>query len=255
MIGIIGFGFVGQAVYSCLEYPKNCYLYDPPKKLDSRESSLSKLEECLAIFCCLPTMTADGRQDFSAYKQLFEERLRGYKGLLIIKSTVLYENISKYEGELNIVHNPEFLCQNSSYEDFYNQDVILLGGRVDLCRRAEDIYVRSFKFANKVHMQYEYCTLEESCNAKYIHNIYHSYKALFWNYVHEVCKNHRKMFKLYSKITGNTFEMQNIYADGKAGFGGACFPKDVAAFHRAHKHQLTDFMLKYNHELRGEEDA
>jgi UDP-glucose 6-dehydrogenase len=53
-------------------------------------------------------------------------------------------------------------------------------------------------------------------------------------------------------ITGNTNEMARVGADGKLGYGGACFPKDVNAWHKIVPHYLTEFMNEYNHFLRGE---
>jgi len=39
--------------------------------------------------------------------------------------------------------------------------------------------------------------------------------------------------------------------NGKMGYGGACFPKDVNAYNFHHKHSLTDFMKTYNEKLRN----
>jgi UDP-glucose 6-dehydrogenase len=44
--------------------------------------------------------------------------------------------------------------------------------------------------------------------------------------------------------------LAQIYADGTPGYGGACFPKDVKAFHGERAHELTEFMIKYNARLR-----
>ena len=99
----------------------------------------------------------------------------------------------------------------------------------------------------------EIVTLEEAIFCKYIHNIYHAYKVLFWNYVQEVTGNSRKYARLYKKIRKDMDnEMSQICADGLPGFGGACFPKDTAAQHQQHPHSLTGFMIEYNKQLRGE---
>jgi UDP-glucose 6-dehydrogenase len=94
--------------------------------------------------------------------------------------------------------------------------------------------------------------VKEAIELKYTHNIYHAYKVLYWNYVHEVCGNQRKIFSLYSKLTGNINELGQIYADGTPGYGGACFPKDVKAFHKERQHQLTEYMIRYNARLRAD---
>lgn len=248
-IGIAGFGFVGQAVASCLVKPENLpgnyVVYDPPQNL----GDLQTLKSCDVIFCCLPTLTVGYDQDFSPYEQFFFD-IEGYTGVLTIKSTVLVSKILPLTEKFNMVMNPEFLNQGNFKEDFYNQKYIILGGRVDHCRKVEEAYRTFFKFKNDVF--FEYCTIPEAIELKYTHNVYHAYKVLYWNFVHERCRSQqRKLAELYSKITGNDFEMQNIHADGTPGYGGACFPKDVKAFHGEQAHELTEFMIKFNARLRG----
>jgi len=250
MIGIAGFGFVGQAMYSCLKIKDYGYnalaIYDPPKGF----SNIKKLSETKAIFCCLPSpMREDGSQDFSAYAGLFTSLIAiGYQGIVVVKSTVLYSNIQPYLDVLHIVMNPEFLNQNTADEDFKNQKIIILGGRADWCAAVEKLYESYFELNNPAFFR---CTEQEAIDIKYTHNVYHAYKVLFWNYIQDTCGNRRKIFSAYSKITGNTFEMQNICADGLPGYGGACFPKDVHAVHSDKFHELTEFMTKYNKKLRG----
>jgi len=76
---------------------------------------------------------------------------------------------------------------------------------------------------------------------------------LFWNFCEEMTGNQRKVFQLYSKIRGckESDEMARINADGKSGYGGACFPKDVNAYNFVHNHELTNFMKAYNDRIRN----
>ena len=246
-IGIAGYGFVGQAVHSCMK--DSCYcIYDPPKNRGSVDALLG----CDIVFCCLPTPTVplnsvNGKQDFSFYEDFFTE-MEGYEGVFVIKSTVLYKNIEPYTKEFNIVYNPEFLNQNNFQKDFYTQKVIVLGGDVEFCKHVEQVYKESFIFENPP--DFEYCSIKEAAELKYTHNTYHAYKVLYWNYIHETCGNQRKIFDMYSRVTGNTHEMARVFSDGKAGYGGACFPKDVGAFHEERPHELTKFMIKYNKKIR-----
>lgn len=243
-IGLAGFGFVGQALYASA---KNIsVIYDPPKS----RGNLNELVGCSHIFCCLPSPPNKYmEQDFSIYEEFLTSLVRArYLGIVIIKSTVLFSNIEKFLSKLKIVMNPEFLNQNTSIKDFINQKTIILGGEIDDCLSVADLYKKEFSFL--VEPTYEFCSIKEAIQIKYMHNIYHAYKVLFWNYVLEVTDNHRKIFSLYSKITGNTFEMQNVGADGRLGYGGACFPKDVGAFDVENPHELTKFMQEYNTRLR-----
>lgn len=245
-IGIVGLGFVGSAVYNAIPLKSNIIVYDKYKK--GYDKNLKSIKSCEYIFTCLPTLeNPDGTQCFDAYEIFFKE-MKGYNGIIIIKSTVLYSNIKKYIDKFNIVMNPEFLNQNTAYDDFKKEKVVILGGRIDHVDKVCKLYNSRI---GKSHCKYEFCTHEEAINVKYIHNNYHAYKVLFWNMVNETTHNTRKIFDLYSKITGNKNEMSQISLDGKLGYGGACFPKDVSAFLQEHSHELTQFMQDYNNKLRN----
>lgn len=255
-LGIAGFGFVGQAVFSSIRKPLLPIIYDPPLGLNG------DLTECDVIFCCLPTPSTKTGQDLSIYEEFFDVFLKAHavkftetSPLFVIKSTILPERLKELSKkyQVKVVANPEFLNQNSAIDDFRHQRVVVLGGRADLCRRAITAYEEWFFLPG--NPRFELCSIEEAYQLKYIHNIYHAYKVLFWNYVYEITGNHRKIFNMYSKVTGKTNEMEKICADGKLGFGGKCFPKDTKAFHEEYNHELTEFILNYNKKLRGEEDA
>lgn len=250
-IGIAGLGFVGSAVYNSLKNKDTLVVYDRYKIDFSSKKCLKELMKCKYIFACLPTlMEDDGEQNFSEFDNFFEE-IKGYNGIVIIKSTCLYSNIEYHLDDFNIVMNPEFLNQNTAFQDFLDEKVTIIGGRIDLCNKVKDLYLNEMNHVRKDDSNFELCSIEEAINIKYIHNNYHAYKVLFWNMVFEVTGNHRKMSDLYSKITGNTNEMSKVALDGELGYSGACFPKDVAAFHGEHEHELTAFMKTYNKRLRG----
>jgi UDPglucose 6-dehydrogenase len=242
-LGICGFGFVGQAVYSCINDNIEPFIYDPPLGFSDHEGLLTQD----VLFCCLPTPTVNGMQDFSYYRGFFKS-LKEYKGILVVKSTVLWRNIQPFFEKYNIVMNPEFLNERNSHLDFRRQRIIILGGRIDHCRKVIAAYTNNFEF--ETTPRFECCTAKEAIDLKYFHNVYHAYKVLYWNYVQELCGNERKIFDMYSKITGNTFEMAQLCADGKPGYGGSCFPKDVKAAHEGTPHELTEFMIKFNKRLR-----
>ena len=71
-VGIVGNGFVGNAVYQNLRDKARCKVYDVDKN-----RSLSSLEEVIQqdfIFVCLPTpMRIDGSCDLSVLDKFFEE--------------------------------------------------------------------------------------------------------------------------------------------------------------------------------------
>lgn len=240
---IIGYGYVGQAVHSIIVEDDKCILsvHDPYKKM------YSNLYDQDIVFICLPT-PFNGDIDISVvreYLNLYKDN--SFKGLIVIKSTIIYSKIAEYFNDLNIVINPEFLNQNTSFEDALNQETVLIGGDFKNSRILVDFYIENTLLNNDV-LKVELCSAKEASEFKYIRNIYGAYKVLFWEFVQNTTGNARKMAELYHKMPYQS-EMSQVSMDGYRGFGGACFPKDVKAFDSHYSDKLTEFMLEYNFDL------
>lgn len=232
-IGIAGFGFVGQAVYGSIKDKQNVIISDPFKNYhnDITQSDM--------LFVCVGTP----ENDFSSVISLLDALdIINYPGVVIVKSTIPYNYLIDYN--LKIVANPEFLNQISAQEDFRKQLYVVLGGERDLTAQVENMYKRYFDLT---FPKYEHCTIEEAMNFKYVRNIYGAFKVLYWNYVEEMYGNSRKMAEMLKNIPQG--EMSLVGLDGKLGYGGACFPKDVNTSHTERPHELTRFMKKYNSRL------
>lgn len=246
---IVGFGNVGQAMYHIIKEKDQVAIYDKHLRHYADPQVLMGSE---IIFVCLPTPNnVKGEQDASAFFEFFDyiEEVQqagavDWHPLFVIKSTILFDNLVPFLDKFRIVMNPEFLSQNSAFADSQNQKVVILGGHIDLMNRVEKFY----KEHTCVEATYEYMTVKEAIDFKYIRNIYGAYKVLFWNWVQEQTGDARKMAELYNKLPQG--EMSTVAADGKPGYGGACFVKDVAAKHDEFPHELTGFMQTYNGRLR-----
>lgn len=262
-IGLIGAGFVGNAVIQNIKPLVNLRIYDIDEK-KSKDTLEDTVLESNFVFCCLPTnMNEDGTQDFKPYHDFFNEVSKlddsdndVNETIFIIKSTSLYSNIKQYVKKYRIVMNPEFLNANSAVEDFKHQNPIILGGEPVDMKAVSTMYDFCFNLNLKdtdISPDYSYLSIEEAINIKYIHNVNHAYKILFWNFVHETTGNARLYASLYKKLReGMNNEMSQISPDGMLGYGGACFPKDVNALnHELGNHELTDFMYKYNKKIRN----
>ena len=245
-IGIAGFGFVGQALYLSIKDKENVVIFNKKPGYNT----IGELMQSDIIFVCLPTpMLDEGKQDTGSIGQLMVAlAAKGYTGVVAIKSTVLYSTVQPWIGPLNIVVNPEFLNQNTAASDFKQQKLIILGGTANHCSIVIDYYRKCFDIDG-----HEYIVVPhvEACNFKYLHNIYHAYQVLFWNYVYELTGNHRKYALMYEKLTGIKPLLSQVCADGKMGYGGACFPKDIHAMQYDSPHILTEYMCEFNKLLRN----
>ena len=130
MIGIIGQGFVGNAVYQKFKkyYSINTYDLDSSKCNSSEQETLDNK----IVFVCLPTpMDEVGRCNTSivegAVKRCFEF---GKTKIVVIKSTVspgTTEKLNQKYPSLQILFNPEFLTERNAVKDYDNQNRIILG--------------------------------------------------------------------------------------------------------------------------------
>ena len=146
-VGIIGNGFVGNAVYQNVRDKVETKIYDVDKN-----RSLNTFDEVLQqelIFVCVPTpMKADGSCDLSILDKLFEDISNKNLEFLeertfIIKSTVPIGTTKKLAEKyplLWIVHNPEFLTARNAVNDLAKADRTVIGGDSTLTSRVAKLY-------------------------------------------------------------------------------------------------------------------
>jgi len=250
LIGIIGaMGFVGSAVYSTVAKHYECVLYDT--KLDNLHKKWKDCLNCHMLIACLPTPVNEDKsgQSTIVYQNFFNKLADdGYKGIVVVKSTILYENVEPWLDRLNIVINPEFLNASTAIDDFANQTHIVLGGRIDHVVRVEDMYKRCLGPDIKII----YCTHKEAIDCKYAHNVINAMKVLMYTMIADNVDDYRKVLRLYCELRGTkeSIEMSRICADGKfKGAGGACFYKDLIAWNSTVDNPMLKGAVEYNEEL------
>lgn len=260
-IGIIGLGMVGGAVFAGSQKCESISTYDVVQSLTTNWDMAWQTDLC---FICVPTPTIGGRQDFAAIIDACE-RLRGmsvegYKGVVVIKSTVLpgtMQYLCERFPQLKFVHNPEFLCERTAKSDYLGQTTVLASGNM------EDMRV----FRRYCHLCLpELRTIQYSENylatewAKYIHNCVLPVKLSFLNEVYDVIGSQSIFDEAVEMATwfGNVGTHSRVPGpDGKRGWGGACFPKDTKAletFALRHGHKMSTLTgaINTNMKVRGE---
>ena len=235
-IGVIGQGFVGNAIYQKFKKYYKVFTYDLQLKLCN--SDLEEiLQRCKIIFVCLPTpMNKDG----SCNLDILEGALREINDqttiddrIVVIKSTIIPGSTDKYNNtykNIEIVFNPEFLTEANAIDDFENQTRILLGGSVKATTKLKQLYSAVFRNTPKIIK-----TDAKSAElVKYVTNTFLSTKVSFANEMYKICK---ALELDYDKI----IEMATLDPrlgdshwgvpgpDGDFGYGGHCFPKDLDA--------------------------
>lgn len=227
-IGILGLGYVGSAV-AWTHRHHQVVARDP--KLGDKSASLEQIRTCDAVYICVPTpMLDDGRCDDSFVKSVLAE-LADYSKIIICKSTVppgVYAYLeSKYS---NIVHAPEFLTAANATADYESATWVLVGGQPDNVERAIAIISTSTIAAT----HYQKTNITTASMFKYLANSFMATKVTFLNEFYQLAKHFDVNWADIKNIAKNDSRLGHTHwdvpgPDGKLGFGGACFPKDISA--------------------------
>tara|TARA_R100001591_G_scaffold118063_2_gene139298 strand:+ start:2218 stop:3030 length:813 start_codon:yes stop_codon:yes gene_type:complete len=258
-IGIIGNGFVGEAQAFAFSPTHEVRVYDiDPLKATH---SLEEVHECDFIFVSVPTpMNKDGSQNLSFIEEVFNHAEEG--PIYIIKSTIIPGTTSvlqKKYPDLNIVFSPEFLTQRTAKLDMMTQARVIFGGDRKLTSECETFYSQRFKNRNYIHTD---TTTAEFI--KYMNNTFFATKVSFMN---EFKRLADKMnvnwstavwgFSADHRLGDSHLDVPG--PDGKLGFGGTCFPKDINAIIDVANNEGIDMNVlkaawKTNLEVRPEKD-
>jgi UDPglucose 6-dehydrogenase len=239
-IGIIGQGFVGNAVKAGFERLYDVLTYDKYKD-DRTNASMEKIvSECQIIFVCLPTPMI--KELGWPHLKIVEDTLKELDKIsattentpvVVVKSTVLPGSCalwSKRFYNITIVFNPEFLTEANAVDDFLNQSRIILGASQDAdLRTLIKVFDKTFPHAFVLRT-----THSEAEMIKYATNCFLAVKVSFANEIYDVCE---KLDIDYDKVISGVALDERVGQshwkvpgpDGHRGFGGSCFPKDLNA--------------------------
>ncbi len=258
-VGIIGCGFVGESQAFAFSPTCNIKIYD----IDPLKSTntLEEVSDCDFVFVCVPTpMNEDGSQNKSFINDVFSKVKKG--PTYIIKSTVLpgtTNEIHSEFSELDIIFSPEFLTERTSKLDMITQSRIIFGGDIKLTKKVEELFEIRFKSRHYIHT--DTVTAEF---IKYMNNTFFATKVSIMNEFYRLSKKLNVNWEtaLYGFAADQRIGDSHLHVpgpDGKLGFGGTCFPKDInALISLAKKYKINMNTLeaawKTNLEVRPEED-
>jgi nucleotide sugar dehydrogenase len=226
MIGIVGNGFVGNAVHQNLKDKDECKVFD----VDPNRSP-NTLNEVLSgdfIFVCLPTpMSINGKCDLSIIEDFFSNLPEQVEGIFVIKSTVPVGTTEKFAQKHKVIHNPEFLTAKNSVEDFKNSERNIIGGKREYCEKFAHYFSEMFP-----HIPNQIVTSIESETIKYFANSFLATKVAYFNKMYDFCQ---ELGIDYDSVKTGVISDSRIGKshtdvpgfDGDRGFGGTCFPKDI----------------------------
>lgn len=188
------------------------------------------------VFIAVPTPpNPDGSVDLKFIEKVAREispAIDSYK-VVVDKSTVpvktgekVAETIKRYapEADFDVVSNPEFLREGSAVEDLMKPDRIVIGADSD----------RAMALMQKVYEPFRAPVLAtDIASAELIKHAANSFLALkisYINAVSAVCEASGADVELVAEGIGMDKRIGRQFLNAGLGYGGSCFPKDIAAF-------------------------
>ncbi len=244
-VGIVGYGRIGSALGQWLaDNNGNCtvLISDPPKGYNE------SLLDVDAVFVSIHIPTeADGTQNIDLLRKIIIDLP---DCPIFVRTTLLPGTCDRLRDETgkSVYFMPEFLTERTAYRDFCSQPMVFTG-EVDLLRAI---------FPGKAFVE---MTSLEAEIAKYAHNVFGAVKVTYFNGIHKIA---RAMGCDYEKIRQGVLLSSYINAehtlvpgpDGKYGYGGKCFPKDVNAFACMNANtsfgNMLDLIMNINAEYRDQ---
>lgn len=239
-LGIIGLGFVGGAVQEGMKNYFNIYSFDIDSTKPRTVNSLFELiENTNETFLCLPTpMKKTGECDLNILIKVLDEishiafSLNKQDYIVIIKSTIppgTTEQLNKDYSNIQIVFNPEFLTEANAIEDYKNQNRIVIGGPRPYSTKVKQIFEKAFP---KIPIIKTNSTIAETI--KYITNTFLTVKVSYANEIYQLCQGLDIDYDKVLEYTKYDTRLGSSHwsvpgPDGDFGYGGHCFPKDIAA--------------------------
>jgi nucleotide sugar dehydrogenase len=233
-IGIIGQGFVGSAIREGLDdyYEVLTYDKDSSKSRNSHEEVVSNSS---IVFICVPTpMRKSGECDTRILESVIsdvENVDTKNEPVLVIKSTIPPGTTDRVSGltRFDVCFSPEFLTEANSFQDFKNQTRIIVGGPRPATGKVKAMFRKPFPEIPIIKTGTRTAEM-----IKYFTNCFLATKVTFANQMYDICKSagidYDKVceYALHDQRIGRT-HLAVPGPDGDRGFGGHCFPKDLAA--------------------------
>ncbi len=266
-ISIVGSGYVGLVTGACFAdvgHTVICVDNDPRKVVSLRAGKVPiyepGLEEVIhrnvsaqrlrftgsiqegvensqIIFIAVPTpQQPDGSVDLSFIEKVAREIaavLTDYR-VIVDKSTVpvktgekVAESIKRYNrhgAEFDVVSNPEFLREGSAVADLMHPDRIVIGARSE----------RAIDLMKKVYEPFMAPILVTDINSaeliKHAANSFLALKISYINAVSAICEASGADVEKVADGIGMDRRIGRNFLNAGIGYGGSCFPKDIAAF-------------------------
>lgn len=249
-IGVIGHGFVGKAISDGFKHYCDVKVYDV-NPMNTVHDYFDVVAQDI-LFMCLPTpMLPDGNVDLKIVRsalQILDSALQVQHKPVIIKSTIpplaLEQLAQDFRPNIHLIYSPEFLTERTAMLDFQQQNRLIFGDYVsDTAATTElvEAYDRNIEqintlFSNRFPLVPTiWTTMRQAACVKYFTNVFFATKISLMNEFAQVSEalgiepdTTIELMLLDQRIGRSHWQAPGH--DGKWGFGGSCFPKDINGY-------------------------
>ena len=243
-IGVVGRGFVGSAVQFGFSPRVGCdaevrvYDIDPSKSTHTLEETVNESD---FVFLSVPTPSnGDGSINIDILDNALNNinEVSECQNAILVRSTVIPGTTQKLQmkyTDLNLLFNPEYLTERSAKFDFINQSRFIIGsGEAMISKMCSENLADLFRdrFGESISiLETNYETAEM---IKYMNNCFFATKVSFMNEMYKVAEKSNVDWEqaVSGFVTDGRIGHTHLDVpgpDGKFGFGGSCFPKDIRA--------------------------
>jgi UDPglucose 6-dehydrogenase len=209
------------------------------------------VREAQIIFLALPTPPgADGSADMKYVLGVADHLgkiMKDYK-VIVDKSTVpvgtaerVREEVAKnYNGNFDVVSNPEFLREGVAVEDFMKPDRVVVGTSSERAKKVmEELYNPFVRQGNPIIFMDE----RSAELTKYAANSFLAAKITFMNEIAQLCERLGADVDMVRRGVGSDERIGRRFLFPGIGYGGSCFPKDVQALVKSSKDVNYEFKM------------
>lgn len=209
------------------------------------------IEDAQIIFLALPTPPGeDGSADLKYVLQVADQLghlIRDYK-IVINKSTVpvgtaerVRDVIAKNcKTEFDVISNPEFLREGFAVDDFMKPDRVVIGTHSERAKKImNELYAPFVRQGNPIYFMDE----RSAELTKYAANAFLATKISFMNEIANLCEKAGANVDAVRIGIGSDDRIGKRFLFAGIGYGGSCFPKDVAALAKTSKDFKYDFRI------------
>jgi len=231
-IAIIGYGVVGKATARTIRKSHKVTLYDPSLDLNN------PYENADIIFICTPSENV----------QEYLKKLKDHKNVFV-RSTIPFHLVK----DTNYAVWPEFLTERTAEHDSINPKCNVVGANIDQYNELLDVTIFN---------DYTLTTNVYAALMKLSTNIYFIQKVTFANMLYNICSTYGLEYDKLKDVLGaddrmwihDHFDVPG--PDGKLGWGGRCFPKNLDMMKtlvNGSDTHLVDFLQHYNNQQREDQ--